>query len=127
MPSRKFNELPPEEKRRILKQLYERYDSKCLFCEKKIDDPSEYTDISEYLKTHEVDHIIPLASPESMDDDSNWAILHRTCNRKKGEKPLYLAKRIYKFQEDKKRFGEKFTLGKVLEVFNIHPKEVRGF
>jgi len=60
-----------------------------------------------------------------MDDDSNWAILHRTCNRKKGEKPLYLAKRIYRFQEDKKRFGEKFTLGKVLEVFNIHPKPIK--
>ena len=121
MASRVFNSYPEEKKRRIIKKLLEVQDGKCLFCDK----PINYSDdvkLDEFFKRHEVDHIKPLTEENSRDDDSNWAILHKECNRKKGARPLFLAKRIHKFQKDRERFGEKFTLGKVLEVHNIKPR-----
>jgi 5-methylcytosine-specific restriction endonuclease McrA len=37
------------------------------------------------LESLEIDHIIPLAEG-GRDDESNWALLHKECNRKKGSK-----------------------------------------
>lgn len=51
------------------------------------------------------------------DDESNWALLHKVCNRKKGAKPLLLARSLYRFEKDKKKYGEDFKFGKVLEIF----------
>ncbi|MCJ7650964.1 MAG: HNH endonuclease, partial [Candidatus Lokiarchaeota archaeon] len=73
--------------------------------------------LDEFHKIYEVDHIVPISDDDSRDDDSNWAILHKTpCNRKKGNKPLFLARNIFNFEKDKKTYGDDFTLGKVMEI-----------
>lgn len=64
----------------------------------------------------EKDHIIAKSLPKGLDSEENYAIMHLECNRKKGTKPLLLARRILAFERDKRKNGEDFTLGKVLEL-----------
>ena len=64
----------------------------------------------------EKDHIIAKSLPQGLDSEENYAIVHLECNRKKGTKPLLLARRILAFERDKRKYGEDFTLGKVLEL-----------
>ena len=59
MVSRAFNSYSEEEKRRIIKELLEVQDRKCLFCGKPINYSDDVT-LDEFLKHHEVDHIKPL-------------------------------------------------------------------
>ena len=118
MPSRIFESYSHDKKRRILEKLLKSQNYICLFCEK----PIEYSprlNLNEFFKKHEVDHIKPLTEKGARDDDSNWVVLHKECNRKKGAKPLFLAKRINKFLKDREQFGEKLTLGKVLEIHGV--------
>jgi len=122
MASRVFNLYSEEEKRRIIKKLLEVQNEKCIFCDKTITNYSDDVPLDEFFKYYEVDHIKPLTEENARDDDSNWAILHKECNGNKGAKPLFLAKRIYKFKKDREKFGEKFTLGKVLKIHGIQPK-----
>ena len=104
----KFHSFSKEKKEEILKRLFKFQGGKCFLCDKPLD-----LKVPERL---EVDHKIPLAEG-GRDDESNWALLHKECNRKKGDKPLLLARSLYQFERDKMKFREKFTLGKVLEIF----------
>jgi len=121
MPSRVFNSYSDKEKRECIKKLLRVQHGKCLFCDRAIT-YTDNTSLDDFFKEYEVDHIIPLTEEGARDDDSNWAILHKECNRKKGGKPLFLAKRIYKFKRDKEKYGQKLTLGKVLEIHGIKSK-----
>ncbi len=104
----RFHSLPEEKKREVLDRLFGFQDGKCFLCGEPVD--------RSYLETLEVDHIIPTAE-EGRDEESNWALLHKVCNRKKGARPLLLAKYLYRFNKDKRKYGEDFKLGKVLEIF----------
>lgn len=64
----------------------------------------------------EKDHIIAKSLPKGIDSDENYAIMHQKCNRRKGTKPLLLARRIFGFERDKKKYGEELTLRKVLQL-----------
>lgn len=103
-----FHSLPKEEKEKVMERLSSFQNAKCFLCEEPLGTLT--------LENLEVDHIIP-TTDGGRDDESNWALLHKECNRKKGAKPLLLAKRLYKFEKDKRSFGEDFKLGKVLEIF----------
>lgn len=103
-----FHSLPKEKKEEVLGRLSKFQDGKCFLCE-------EYLGMVA-LESLEVDHIIPFAEG-GRDDKSNWALLHKDCNRKKGVKPLLLARSLHRFEKDKRKFEEKFKLGKVLEAF----------
>ena len=127
MVSRKYNSLSMEEQRQVLNKLFNVQDGKCLFCERNIEFNPKM-DLHEFHKEYEVDHIVPFSEIDSRDDDSNWAILHKTpCNRKKSNKPLFLAKYIFNFEKDKETYGDNFTLGKVLEIkgFDTKPLLIR--
>lgn len=102
-----FHSLSPEKKREVVERLYKFQDGKCFLCEKPLD-------LSNLSNIH-VDHKIPRAE-DGPDDESNWVLLCKACNLRKGDKPLQLAKALLNFENDKKRFGEKFTLGRVLEI-----------
>ena len=123
MPSRVFNGYSWGKKREVIEKLLESQDGLCSFCDRKI----KYTpamDINELLNDHEVDHIKPLTDPLARDDDSNWALLHKQCNKIKGARPLFLAKSLYNFQKDRQKYGAEFTLGRVIEIFGINSQAV---
>ncbi|HDN83588.1 MAG TPA: HNH endonuclease [Candidatus Altiarchaeales archaeon] len=122
MPSRVFESYSEEKKKEIIRKLLKIQDNKCLFCDGTIDD-SCIMDLNEFFKKYEIDHIKPLTEG-GRDDDSNWGILHKECNKKKGAKPLFLAKRLYKFKKDRESLGEEFTLGKVLEIHGINSQPI---
>jgi hypothetical protein len=103
-----FHSLSKEKKEEVLERLSKFQDGKCFLCEESLG--------TVILESLEVDHIIPLAEG-GRDDESNWALLHKECNRKKGTKPLLLARNLHRFEKDKRKFEENFKLGKVLEVF----------
>lgn len=102
-----FHSFSPEKKKEVVERLYKFQDGKCFLCEKPID-------LGNLSRIH-VDHKIPRAEG-GPDDESNWVLLCKTCNLKKGDKPLQLAKALLNFEKDKKKYGENFTLAKVLEI-----------
>lgn len=102
-----FHSFSPEKKKEVVDRLYSFQNEKCFLCEKPLD-------LGNLSHTH-VDHKIPRAE-DGPDDESNWVLLCKTCNLKKGDKPLQLAKALLNFETDKKRYGEDFTLAKVLET-----------
>lgn len=105
--SSSFHSLSAEKKREVIERLYKFYDGKCFLCEEPLD-------LSNLANIH-VDHKKPRAE-RGPDDESNWVLLCKTCNLKKGDKPVQLAKALLKFEKDKKKYGENFTLKKVLEI-----------
>ena len=105
--SSSFHSLSQEKKKEVIDRLYKFQDGKCFLCE-------ELLDLSNLANIH-LDHKIPRAQGGA-DDESNWILLCKTCNLKKGDKPLLLAKNLLRFKRDKKKYGEGFTLGKVLEI-----------
>lgn len=102
-----FHSYPPEKKKEVIERLYRFQDGKCFLCDEPLD-------LGNLGNIH-LDHKIPLAE-KGPDDESNWVLLCKTCNLKKGDKPLQLIKGILNFERDKKKYGENFTLGKVLEL-----------
>jgi len=104
----RFHSLSKEKQREVRERLYEFQDGKCFLCDEPLDRNA--------LEALEVDHKVPIAEG-GIDDESNWALLHRECNKKKGARPLLLARNLYRFERDKKKYGENFKLGKVLEIF----------
>jgi hypothetical protein len=110
-----FHTLPKDKKMEILSRILEFQNGKCFLCEEEIEKLA-LNNVEEFLRKYEVDHKIAL-SEGGRDDESNWVILHKECNRKKGAKPLLLSKRLWSFERDKRKFGDEFKLGKVLEIF----------
>jgi len=102
-----FHSYPPEKKKEVIERLYKFQDGKCFLCDEPLD-------LNNLGNIH-LDHKISRAE-KGPDDESNWVLLCKTCNLKKGDKPLQLAKNLLRFERDKKKYGEDFTLGKVLEL-----------
>jgi hypothetical protein len=102
-----FHSYPPEKKKEVIDRLYKFQNGKCFLCEEPLD-------LSHSANIH-LDHKIP-RSEKGLDDESNWVLLCKTCNLKKGDKPVQLAKNLLSFERDKRVYGENFTLGKVLEL-----------
>ena len=102
-----FHSYSEEKKKEVRKRLYAFQNGKCFLCE----DP---LDLNKLDNIH-LDHKRSLVE-KGPDDESNWGLLCKTCNLKKSDKPLQLAKNILQFERDKKRYGEEFTLGKVFEI-----------
>jgi hypothetical protein len=103
-----FHSYPEERQKEVLQRLSNYQNGRCFLCDEPLD-------LSTPGMVH-LDHKIPTAE-HGPDDESNWVLLCKTCNLKKGDKPLQLTKNRLRFEEDKKRYGEDFTLGKVLELF----------
>ena len=105
--SKLFHSYSEDKKKEVRERLYKFQDGKCFLCES----PLNLND----LENIHLDHKKP-QSEKGPDDESNWVLLCKTCNLKKGDRPLQLAKNILQFENDKKKYGEGFTLGKVFEI-----------
>jgi len=81
--------LSEEERMKLRERLYKRQEGKCFICYKPIDLE---------LQPVNIDHIIPL-SLGGKDDESNLALTHETCNQRKQDANLEVARVIYKFEE----------------------------
>ncbi len=84
--SKYLDGLNPDEKKALVKDLYNRQNHKCFICEKDI-----------YLDLHHenIDHVKPLASG-GKDDIINFALTHEHCNKSKQDADLRVAKAMCK-------------------------------
>jgi len=123
MVNRIYNSYPEEQKRKVIKKLLITQNKKCLFCGENIVYSPELS-LDEFHKKYEIDHLTGITEEDARDDDSNWVLLHKDCNRKKGKKPFYLAQRLYKFNKEREKDKENFTLGKVLEIKEINSQPI---
>jgi hypothetical protein len=114
-PKSKIDELSENERKDLIKRLWEWQGGICFLCEEKIN--------LEVDKV-EIDHIIPLAD-KGPDEEGNWALMHaEPCHSKKGTDNLHLAKAKMKFEKIKERYGGAVTTAQILEEFGGSKEEV---
>ena len=86
MTTRRSSNLSPDERLALEERLHERQIGNCYICEAPID-----------LEIHQgklhIDHIIPL-SKDGPDIENNYALTHASCNLKKGDADLRVARSL---------------------------------
>lgn len=99
-----------EDRSALEKRLWERQSRKCFICDEAIDPVLHQDQL-------EIDHIIPRAD-NGPDEENNYALVHRPCNREKSASDLRVARRMAEFdklQRDATKRGERgANLGHVL-------------
>jgi hypothetical protein len=105
--SKLFHSYSPEKQQEVRERLYKFQNGKCFLCDNPLDLNNP--------KSMHLDHKKAQAE-KGPDDESNWVLLCSTCNLKKSDMPLQLAKNRLQFERDKKKYGESFTLGKVFDI-----------
>lgn len=95
-----LDSLSQDEKNNLRLRLFKRQNELCFICQEKID-----LVVSEV----DVDHIKPISrNGLNVDDESNFAITHSSCNRSKGDNDLNVARAIAKIKNIQKDFSEKW-------------------
>ena len=86
----KLDQLNKQEREDLIKRLAAAQDGLCYVCRKIINPQVHEVDI---------DHIIAmtLLGP---DNESNWGLTHRACNRSKGARDLQLQRILFRFKSD---------------------------
>lgn len=87
--SKYLNGLNEEEMSALRSKLWEAQGGKCFICEKPID-------LAVHVGTLDIDHVIPLAG-DGIDDPSNLALTHSSCNRSKQASDLRVARVLARF------------------------------
>ncbi len=114
----KLDELSKEEREELVRRLLQAQNDLCYICGKVIN-----------RQVHEVDvdHIISLAQ-QGPDEESNWGVVHRACNRSKGARDLRLQRILYQFKSHAERHinsvGGTFTLHEALNELVPNRQEV---
>ena len=85
----RLDELAKEEREELIKRLRKAQDGLCYVCRKIINPQVHEVDI---------DHIIARARG-GPDDESNWGLTHRPCNRSKGARDLRLQQILVRFKD----------------------------
>ena len=90
----KLDSLSKKERDDLITRLHKQQNGVCYVDRKKID-----------LHVHDVDvdHIIALARGGA-DDESNWALAHKACNRSKGTRDLQLQQILYDFRQHLQKY-----------------------
>ena len=79
-----LDSLSKEERYNLVKRLFEQQQGKCFICQKAID-------LELHNESLDIDHIVPLAS-NGKDNETNFALAHKSCNCSKGASNLNVAK-----------------------------------
>jgi len=117
-----LDELTKEEREELIKRLAKAQDDLCYVCGKVI---------SPQVHEVDVDHIIAMTQ-HGPDDESNWGLTHRACNRSKGARDLRLQRILFRFKSDVDKHiavtatnrGGNFTLHEALEELKPNRQEV---
>lgn len=114
----KLDELSKDERDELIRRLAASQDQLCYVCRQVINSQVHEVD---------VDHIIALAR-EGADDESNWGLTHKSCNRSKGARDLQLQRILTAFKSHVDKYtvnkGGNFTLHEALEELNADREEV---
>lgn len=89
MHSKFLAQLSSEERKKLIKELYNIQSGFCFICGQSIDLDLQDVDI---------DHIIPLAN-KGKDDKNNFALTHSECNRSKSDANLTIARSLHKLKK----------------------------
>lgn len=122
MPASKLDELTKEEREELIKRLAKGQDDLCYVCRLVINPQVHEVD---------VDHIIA-RTHHGPDDESNWGLTHRPCNRSKGARDLRLQRILFRFKGDvdkniaitSSNRGGAFTLHEALGELSPHRQKV---
>lgn len=100
---RRLAELSTEERSELIRRLHEVQDERCYICRKYIN-----------LQVHpvDVDHIIA-QQKGGLDEESNWALTHSSCNRSKGSRDLRFQRYLYRFREHVEKYSGLTPQGEV--------------
>lgn len=82
--------LSAQDREDLERRLHERQMGRCFLCREPIN-------LDLHKGQIELDHIDPLAA-DGLDAESNLALTHRPCNRKKGSSNLEVARRLIEFE-----------------------------
>lgn len=80
----------------LVRKLGQIQEGKCFICEQPIDIQ---------LQEWEIDHIIPRAKG-GKDDQNNYALVHRSCNRKKQDSDLRIARCMARYERIKNTYAD---------------------
>lgn len=94
-----LDKLNHEEKTALNKRLFEIQSGKCFICGKEMD-----LDIGEL----DIDHIIPISEKGAKDNESNFALTHKSCNCSKGASNLFVGRAIYKIKNLREEFKKNY-------------------
>lgn len=112
MPVGRLGRLNADERRGLAERLHATQNHICFICLQPIDLALQYGQL-------DVDHIQPLAAG-GPDDESNFAIVHSTCNRRKQSAHLRVARELMRFDRLRERcveaHGRGPTLAEMLEL-----------
>lgn len=111
----KIDELSETDRKSLVERLLKLQDKKCYLCGENID-----LDLDKVA----IDHIIPITNAPSLDNESNWALVHLNCNSEKEAKDMRLARILLRYKKDKKN-NSKLTLKDVLSIFGGSKKPLR--
>lgn len=87
--SKYLDNLTADEKNALRAKLWGIQNHKCFICEKEIDLD---------LNSVNIDHIKPLANG-GKDEEQNFALTHESCNKKKQDADLFVAKKLCQLEE----------------------------
>lgn len=93
--------LSNDERDNLIKRLFEQQQGMCFICQKGID-------LEIHAQNLDIDHIIPLAN-NGKDNETNFALAHKSCNCSKGASNLKVARAIYKIRNLQNEFKVKYS------------------
>lgn len=100
MPIGHLSKIKQSDRQELIARLLESQNNTCYICQDPINLDVQGNDA-------EVDHITPLAA-NGPDEESNYAIVHGDCNRRKLASHLYVARQLMRFERlSKKCLSEK--------------------
>lgn len=97
-----LEKLTKEERDSLVTRLFNQQQGKCFICEQEMNLATQGDSL-------DIDHIIPISVKDTRDNESNFALTHKTCNCSKGAANLYSARAIYKIKNLQSEFKKKYN------------------